>query len=427
MWVSEEKFYTLQNIIYKGLNNRYRSTLMDVDYVSTKSSLDHRRRLRQFLTHLFHASDCKVFSSKYLQNIKVPPVNSASDSIMVIADLNINDMVAYGKLTPCTDCTYREGLHMLTNIIFKITFKTHLNQYEVENGIYKLLSKYELPFVMQHLHTFHCTNFLQYIHQPDIVKRLQALQKQHGHKYDWNQSQIIMCERGSGHSLFESIEKNIVDSQDLEFVFLEVIFCLGFFEDIGIVHHDLHLGNVWLDHSDKIFKYRLFIHKTLPPIEFVTNILVKVYDFDHSTVTQTPYNSSIVQGQVVNRMLDENGLCAAIGECNKYAYGRDYFQFAWWLYNRTQLPEKIKAMIERSVDNSFLRNKRGNYIGSLAWDGHPCVIKDRESCQMYPQMPSINKLLRGCTGTEFNGNSTYDIMQEVYLPSYNGEEMDTSI
>ena len=163
----------------------------------------------------------------------------------------------------------------------------------------------------------------------------------------------------------------------------------------------------------------MFIHKTLPPIEFVTNILVKVYDFDHSTVTQTPYNSSIVQGQVLNTMLVENGLCAAIGECNKYTYGRDYYQFAWWLYNQTQLPERIKEIIESSVDKSFLRNRKGDYFGSLSWDGHPCVNTNGKSCQMYPQMPSINALLRELTRTTFNGNSPFDFLQELYLPSYN--------
>ena len=375
--------------------------MMDVDYVTTKSNLDHRRRLGTILKDLFDASDCKVFSSKYLQNIKVPPVNSASDSIMVIADVKVPDVFAY------------------TNIIFKITFKGYLNQYEIENGIYKLLSNYELPFVMQHLHTFYCKNFVQNTIQPDIVGRLQSLQKQHGQKYDWNQSQIMMCERGGGHSLFDAIDRNLVNSQDLGFVFLEVLFCLGFFEDIGIVHHDLHLGNVWLDRSDKIFKYTLHIHKTLPPIEFVTNILVKIYDFDHSIVTQTQYNSSIVQGQVVNRMLDANGLCAAVGECNNYAFGRDYYQFAWWLYNKAQLPEQIKAMIESSVYNPFLKNRKGNNIGSLSWDGHPCVINSGESCQMYPEMPSINVLLRKCTDTKFNGDWTYDYDQTLYLPSYN--------
>ena len=398
MWKSEicaDLIYRAAMDIDSTSTRKSLEHVMDIDSTSTKTSLEHRRILRFYIQKIFK-SDCEVFSSQYLQNIRVPRVNSSSDSIIVIADINMNKNV------------------MKTDVIFKITFKSFLNQYEVENTIYELLTQYKLPFVMQHLHTFYCTTFLKHTYPSDIAKRLEVLRKEHGNKYDWNQSQIIMCERGDGHSLHDCVQKNLLKSEDYGFIYLQVIFCLGFFEDIGIVHHDLHLGNVWIDRSDKFYKYRLFIHKTLPkPIEFVTNILVKIYDFDHSTLSQTFYNKN----KVVNNMLEAKQLCKMGGLCNQFTYGRDYYQFAWWMYHTGKLPSLIKTMIEQSVNPAFLQNRMGKEVGSLFLDGHPCVVTGA-SCQTYPRMSSVNPLLRQLTHTTFNGDEIASHLQEFYLPSY---------
>ena len=69
-------------------------------FYTRKSSLDDRRRLRQYIQeksiYIDRGIPCDLFSNKFMTEIRVPPVNSASDSIMVIADINLP--IAYNEV-----------------------------------------------------------------------------------------------------------------------------------------------------------------------------------------------------------------------------------------------------------------------------------------------------------------------------------------
>jgi len=404
---------------------------MNVDSNVTMTDLASRRRPKLLLKDIFSQDPCQILHSHYMTNAKVPPVNSYSDSIIVIADLNLPEGIAY------------------KDIIFKITFasRTGANQYQIEDMVYKELSKYDLPFVMQHLETYKCPKFQQLLSYGDVSSqslsklkliqdqkltskekseritsiqnlllqietRWRDLQKYQFASYDWMQAQIIVCERGRGCSLTDKIDslrtKNEnLDANDWVAIFIQVMFCLAFFEQINLMHHDLHLGNVWLDRTDHKVKYYLNVGASLP-IVFTTRYIVKVYDFDHSWLRG--HN---------NTLLDRH--CSSIGECNFMNIGRDYAQFCWWLNKCTLVPHIIKETIKRSVNEDFLANTQGDRPGSLSWSGHPCVhVITDHSCNPY-QNASVVENIRIIANQEliYDSQSTDHGSESIlYLPNH---------
>lgn len=400
MWPALEKV----NVLYRG-------AFMDVDDVVTMTDLDSRRRLKTALTMIFGNDPCEILHSKYMINARVPAVNSASDSIMVIADLKIPDHIA------CKD------------VIFKITFesKTKENQYQIEALVYYILSQFSLPFVMQHYKTYNCPNFSRVLqHESKLIKEMKQrwtkLSQYQSQYYDFEKAQIIVSERGGGSNLLDAIasvrekDKNISD-EDWIAIFIQVMFCLAYFEELGIMHHDLHLGNIWLDMTDQKVKYRLNITKTEPkqPIVFSTRYIVKIYDFDHATIVETEYR----QGSKSNVLLEK--LCDMVGECNTMRPGRDYAQFCWWIhvYANDLLPQMVKETIAQSVNRDFLQNKAFDQVGALSWSGHPC-IKTEKVCRPYSTKSVVemisnisrSNILRDRGSTDHGSEST------LYLPSY---------
>ena len=394
------------------VNALYRS-FMDVDQVVTMTDLASRRRLKYMMDQIFGDDPCRIFHSDYMTNARVPEVNSASDSIMIIADLKLPQNIAY------------------KDVIFKITFKSLSvrNQYEIEGLVYEILGQYELPFVMQHFKTYKCINFYavlnhnaSLIHQ---VKQRGATLYEHQSKlYDFNEAQIIVSERGGGSSLIDKIQailtnKDVnISKEDWIAIFMQVMFCLAYFEEIGIMHHDLHLGNVWLDRTDQRVKYTLKITKMSNPIVFTTNYIVKIYDFDHAAITETRYR----QGGKENTLLRDH--CTSLGECNIMKAGRDYAQFCWWLHSTAfeLLPEMVKATIKNSVNQSFLENEIGDQLGSLSWSGHPCKVAGHSGtpCESY-ETNSVVSMISRISETETlkdNGSTNHVTESVLSLLSY---------
>ena len=418
MWTALERVHAL----YRAAG---RLDLMEVDQVVTMTDLSSRRRLKTIMKNLVGNDPCQILKSEYMSsNTFVPAVNSASDSIMVISDLNFPNNIAY------------------QNVIFKITFEslTDRNQYQIEARVYQILSEYQLPFVMQLYDIYECNSFVEFIESGSselinsIRERAIALEEQHRGYYDFNKAQIIMIERGGGSSLQDAIHAVYAGSQfisddDWIAIFFQVTFCLGFFEELGIMHHDLHLGNIWLDKTDQTVQYKLRITPSARPIVFTTSYIVKIYDFDHAAIVPTQYRR---EGKT-NRLLES--LCSQVGECNRMKKGRDYAQFCWWLYRASDIvPKDVTDIITQSVNNEFLNNRCTNpptpgcqnvtgVRGTLSWNGAPCRYEQgRRSCQPYPTRPVVEMLSMIAASNVLADTRTAGHMLEsvLELPSYAG-------
>lgn len=390
----------------------------------TFTNLSSRRRLKLLLREIFGDDPCKILHSQYMKRARVPPVNSGSDSIIIIADIDIPNRIAY------------------RDVIFKITFesKTARNQYQIEALVYEFLARYELPFVMQHYKTYYCLDFSQVLRVrrdqseesgrliEQIRRRGQTLHTHQSDNYNFNNAQIILTERGGGMSLEDAISaiqggklKNL-NEEDWIAIFMQTVFCLAFFEDIGIMHHDLHLGNIWLDKTDQKVRYVLGINKESKPIVVVTDYIVKIYDFDNAAVLETPY--SVWKGSRENTLLRER--CPLLGECNLMNVGRDYAQVCWWLRRASHLlPRLVNDIITTSVDPQFLANSAADDGGTLSWMGQPCVSRGaHNACQPYETRSVVQMLRRFASyitdeqERESNARGAGIIEEILHLPSY---------
>lgn len=333
---------------------------MEVDYVASRVTVEHRRAIRAWARSV---SPCAMLSDKTVTTIKVPNPDSASDSIMLLMDLLVSSTTT------------------IPNVIVKMTFmpRDHTeqqvrdHQLRVEAAIYEFLASTDLPFVIQWIATMHCNNsegMLQSLSgRADVMRKLQTrLQQMHhnmGSKYDVTRSQLLVLERGTGRKLEAYASK---DANNWWAIVLQTLFALAYFEDVGVMHHDLHSGNVWVDDTEPT-TYVLQVSKK-QTITFTARVMAKLYDFDHGSKSGTRYAPS----KLHNRLLE--GLCNFDGECNTFAPGRDFAQFAWWVTRLSNAPAVVKEWIATVVSPDFLRSDNS----TLSWQGQPC-IKSASQCR----------------------------------------------
>ena len=403
---------TKQNL--EKMTLQYDNALADLEIFE----VDNRRKFKQELREGWMGDDpCTILYSERLRETRVLENSSCSDSIIIKATTDIDDLP--------------------TKIIFKITFHyttkmfnmlldgikpykkcgahvdTYIDEYEMESYVYKILSTYDFPFVMQHYHTYECTDFMKKVLKFNVGTTLKNVQlkdeiKRAWYKlshqdnpsscnYNFNKARIVLTERGtylSLHNLINEIKKDPsknLGPGDWKAIFIQATFCLAFFEDLGIMHHDLHLGNVWIDKAHEEVQYILHFKKNSEPTVITTKYIVKIFDFDNATMVETDYCNFEVKNNI---KLED--MCM-YGMCNDFAPGRDYAQFCWWLWRANRfIGDELCGIIRKTVDVEFLYNKGSGDnrdIGQLVWHGHPYKVSQFGACEGY-KLKGVKQLIR---------------------------------
>lgn len=120
----------------------------------------------------------------------------------------------------------------------------------------------------------------------------------------------------------------------LEDVFFQVAYALLCFQDFGLMHNDLHIGNVFVEDLDPKTETCTFQTTLNRYYSRKIRYKVRIFDFDHASVTTTPYNSR----PVINPLLDFTeeqtlSLCYIQGECNNFRHNFDLYNFTASLYH----------------------------------------------------------------------------------------------
>lgn len=294
-----------------------------------------------------------------MSDIKMPQPDSASNSIMIL-----------GKTVdvPVT-CANPQ-------IVIKLTFERRgqkrNDSLAVEERIYRdVITKMDMPFCMQYIATLRCRNFDVFAKTDRALYRrwMQLSNSKKAYKYNMNIARFLIIERGMGRAL-DKIDDLSGGTNEWWNVLIQIVFALAYFEEYGLMHNDLHLGNIWVDKLAKPKRFKLYYAKNQPPIEITTRYLVKIYDFDRSTKIATRANKI----SIVNKSINTDSLCEEFGTCNKFIVGRDYSQVAWYFYRKSKIPEKVKSVLRKTVNSAFLRAKKEQ----LAWAGVPCYPTGNE-------------------------------------------------
>jgi hypothetical protein len=181
-------------------------------------------------------------------------------------------------------------------------------------------------------------------------------------EFDLDELQLVITKKAQGETLHEWLtsEKLSEATNFLEDVLFQLAYTLVIFEDFGLMHHDLHLGNVFVKELPSLLHLSVNVGEGKTMVRNV-RYFVQIYDFDQSAKVETKFNSVAMHNTLL-----ENDFCARFGQCNEFHKNVDWFTILYFIYHSMPHP-----LIRNLVNKDLLRNK------NLAFPGRPCTKSSR--------------------------------------------------
>ncbi len=224
--------------------------------------------------------------------------NSASNSIILTADLastNVNAIRSKSSLKPrkCYFKVFPIG-ELKTKNIKKYDsdgLQTETNMY---NELFKLVKLNITPNILCRVATGRFNNFeSDFLNHPkikantllknSIVKSMEQINEKVGidKSTKWNSTGLIITQSG-GQTLNETLYN--VTAPSRKKIMFQILYTLYVFEKLKISHGDLHSGNIFVQKVEPEVELKYYVDEYL--YSFKTKYLVKIYDFDHSTILE---------------------------------------------------------------------------------------------------------------------------------------------
>ena len=196
----------------------------------------------------------------------------------------------------------------------------------------------------------------------------------------------LVAEYG-GASLSE--QRKSLGEDDVLSIMFQVLWTLRCFQDVGLMHNDLHIGNVllmrrpmmsgrWSDMNYRMDDRRGNVWKfTLPAPTY----MAKIFDFDRSSKVATPYSSC---KRANTSVADGSDLSDAFGQREGFTERFDLFTFMYGLW-------AAGGVIRHTVETLLgPRNARAMFNASrmeqFGHPGLPCVNRRMRRCAI--EIPS---------------------------------------
>jgi hypothetical protein len=231
-----------------------------------------------------------------------------------------------------SDTIICKGVLKNVRVIVKISFLskgTTDNSLEVEGRIYDevvpILSQFTpnlMPFIGKlSCDTFEDTvsqssnSFLEEIWKLVIDKKLQD-------SYDINHATLLITKEAGGIPLEDWFKKKKVSTEEhdkfMNDVLLQIAYTLLVFKDSGLMHNDLHAGNIFVEKLEKPILLSFNIDKETQIVRQI-DYFVQIYDFDWSAKIKTSTNNLTISNTLLDRM------CPVYGTCNHFHENLDWF------------------------------------------------------------------------------------------------------
>ena len=384
---------------------------------------------------------------KYLDDIKIRNKNNAN-------------IIIYGKLNPIYNL---HSTKLNKNIIIKMTFKNNYNDnsLEVENDIYeKVISKLILnkntPNVIMYIGTYKYKNYIKYLSQYknkskiynkllNKINKINNIYNIDNNIYNINDVNLLIIEQGE-QSLY-SLFKTIRNKYHIFTIIYQIVYTLKCFEEIGLMHHDLHHKNILIDTID-CTKYKYYDNINNHNKYKILNIkyLIKIFDFDHSCKDKTSVSNNLTSfiGStspkemlevksninniiIYNNMLDleyyyddynnnnneKYALSNRYNMNNKFKKGYDFFRIMNLFYHDENIPIYVNEWIEKQIPITlFEQTIKNNMYGLFN-------LKDEKGNFIELSINSLDYILE-TQFSIFNNNNDYDDYDDEYtykLPS----------
>jgi hypothetical protein len=247
--------------------------------------------------------------------------------------------------------------------------------------------------------------------------------------YMWNEYELLMTHPGGDGTSFDDCFYDLTPLE-LKHVMFQIIYTLYVFDCIEMSHGDLHCGNIFVITLDKP---REFCYKVGDKFfQFTTNKLVKIYDFDNSTLCKTSQmnlglfgNSSI--NQVLNKDRDLGKRSNKIfAQTNIYNKNLDFIiMVAWGLFIIAELNQRDPYTFDLADQNfnEFIRDSLRGFSGRSEYSKKTIRDTLQELADItYPFGPSkdkeanlreLNRIMGKSTTRVFNRMNFYDISSEI--------------
>lgn len=215
-------------------------------------------------------------------------------------------------------------------------------------------------------------------------------------EYDLANMRLLALEK-SGPTLSSLLRFSNVTYHDIVVLIVQMAYTLACFEEIGLIHNDLHSGNVFvqqLDSPETNF-YRLDDDTVL---KVTSGMQVRLYDFDRSFKVPTEYEPQRIE----NGLLRNSSLCRVLGQCNRFTPRLDFFRFLYYVYEfgRREQMRAVTELVDTLCINGFNYGAAG-FLSSqhgrahlpfdansyYTWAGVACKCANSRCLECYMENP----------------------------------------
>jgi len=193
------------------------------------------------------------------------------------------------------------------------------NSLAIERLVYQdvlnpLIFNRNTPHLIIHYATFQCNQRALLTSgaksAQEKVKILKKIEKLHSEEnYDIDTFHGLLLEKAKGISLTDFLETKTYTKDDIRQILFQIMWTLQCFAQVGLMHNDLHTGNVFVDEESKPVT-RIYVSEEYT-YELESKYTVKIFDFDRAGKVSTKNN----QCTITNLRL-ENFDCGSYGMCN---------------------------------------------------------------------------------------------------------------
>ena len=137
-------------------------------------------------------------------------------------------------------------------------------------------------------------------------------------------------------------QNTALNPNDLLMIIFQIVFACYAMGTVGMVHNDLHPGNIWCEHvkNGVTLSYKFFGET----ISFTTEYVVKIYDFDRSYVRHLADNPLLNQ---------KKGPCM-YSQCNKFIPNLDTVKVLNYVYNF--IPRELELTLKSDIIQALCAN-----------------------------------------------------------------------
>jgi hypothetical protein len=227
----------------------------------------------------------------------------------------------------------------------------------VELYMYKFLNSFKLPFRIQYIKDFNCKNEIDFIRQFQSFPQVKSKMINYFMNTSNNSTTNVLVSKMCNNckTLYNMIVNGISKTAFYS-IFVQLLFTLCYFQEIGFQHNDLHLNNIFIEqlsvNENLNIKFKKF------NFNFETKYIVKIFDYDRANIVPTRYNFNTSFSNYINEEPTSRDLRCLSNKSNNGK--RDSAQVIMALYFMIGDPT-FKIIAEQFLPKDFRESTSDSY------------------------------------------------------------------